>query len=58
MATNITSQTLQHFLAIELSELRRHYQDVMPQLEGMLQANPQGMERRFKLFEKRLATKR
>jgi len=40
---------------IELPQLKQYYQEVLPQLEGMLQANPQGMKRRFALFEKRLA---
>ena len=40
---------------IELPQLRQYYSEVLPQLEGMLQSNPQRMKRRFAFFEKRLA---
>lgn len=40
---------------IELPQLRQYYSEVLPQLEGMLQSDPDDFMDKFALFEKRLA---
>ena len=39
---------------IELPQLRQYYSEVLPQLEGMLQSDPDDFADKFTFFEKRL----